>query len=76
MENTSVQNVLRQDLKKGLDTYKKAVGWMNWSFIVATALTAAEFVFGFFTTCLWGGNLIALILSVVSFNLDPSIEYP
>lgn len=68
LKNTSVQNVLGDDLQKGLNTYKKIAGWMNWAFIIATALTAAEFVVGFFAIFSRWGSLVTTILSTVSFS--------
>lgn len=62
-----MQNVLGDDLQKGLNTYKKIAGWMNWAFIIATALTAAEFVVGFFAIFSRWGSLVTTILSTVSF---------
>lgn len=66
LKNTSVQNVLGDDLQKGLNTYKKVAGWMNWAFIIATILTAAEFVVGFFAICSRWGSFVTTILSTVS----------
>ncbi|KAF3004245.1 hypothetical protein E8E13_007590 [Curvularia kusanoi] len=66
LQNTSVQNVLGDDLQKGLDTYKKVAGWMNWAFIIATILTAAEFVIGFFAIFSRWGSLVTTILSTAS----------
>ena len=66
LKNTSVQNVLGDDLQKGLNTYKKVAGWMNWAFIIATILTAAEFVVGFFAIFSRWGSLVTTILSTVS----------
>lgn len=68
LQNTSVQNVLGDDLQKGLDTYKKVAGWMNWAFIIATILTAAEFVVGFFAIFSRWGSLVTTILSTVSLS--------
>lgn len=65
LQNTSVQNVLGDDLQKGLNTYKKVAGWMNWAFIIATILTAAEFVVGFFAIFSRWGSLVTTILSTV-----------
>jgi hypothetical protein len=65
LKNTSVQNVLGDDLQKGLNTYKKVAGWMNWAFIIATILTAAEFVVGFFAIFSRWGSLVTTILSTV-----------
>jgi hypothetical protein len=65
-KNTSLQNVLGDDLQKGLNTYKKLAGWMNWAFIIATILTAAEFVVGFFAIFSRWGSLVTTILSTVS----------
>lgn len=66
LQNTNVQNVLGDDLQKGLNTYKKIAGWMNWAFIIATVLTAAEFVVGFFAIFSRWGSLVTTILSTVS----------
>jgi len=66
LKNTSVQNVLGDDFQKGLDTYKKVAGWMNWAFIIATILTAAEFVFGFFAIFSRWGSLVVTIISTAS----------
>lgn len=66
LKNTSVQNVLGDDLQKGLDTYKKVSGWMNWAFIIATILTAAEFVIGFFAIFSRWGSFVVTIISTVS----------
>ncbi|KAF3047820.1 hypothetical protein E8E11_007587 [Didymella keratinophila] len=66
LKNTSVQNVLGDDLQKGLNTYKKVAGWMNWAFIIATILTAAEFVVGFFAIFSRWGSLVTTILSTAS----------
>lgn len=71
LQNTSVQNVLGDDLQKGLNTYKKVAGWMNWAFIIATILTAAEFVVGFFAIFSRWGSLVTTILSTVS---SPDIQ--
>jgi hypothetical protein len=71
LKNTSVQNVLGDDLQKGLNTYKKVAGWMNWAFIIATILTAAEFVVGFFAIFSRWGSLVTTILSTVS---SPDIQ--
>lgn len=66
LQNTSVQNVLGDDLQKGLNTYKKVAGWMNWAFIIATILTAAEFIVGFFAIFSRWGSLVTTILSTAS----------
>ncbi|KAJ4326370.1 hypothetical protein N0V94_000045 [Neodidymelliopsis sp. IMI 364377] len=66
LKNTSVQNVLGDDLQKGLNTYKKVAGWMNWAFIIATILTAAEFVVGFFAIWSRWGSLVTTIISTAS----------
>lgn len=66
LKNTSVQNVLGDDLQKGLDTYKKVSGWMNWAFIIATILTAAEFVIGFFAIFSRWGSFVVTIISTAS----------
>lgn len=73
LQNTSVQNVLGDDLQKGLNTYKKIAGWMNWAFIIATILTAAEFIVGFFAIFSRWGSLVTTILSTVS---SPSSSSP
>lgn len=72
LQNTSVQNVLGDDLQKGLNTYKKVAGWMNWAFIIATILTAAEFVVGFFAIFSRWGSLVTTILSTVS---SPTLQF-
>ena len=75
LKNTSVQNVLGDDFQKGLDTYKKVAGWMNWAFIIATILTAAEFVIGFFAIFSRWGSLVVTIISTVSYRLDALVEH-
>lgn len=66
LKNTSVQNVLGEDLQKGLNTYRKVAGWMNWAFIIAVVLTAAEFIVGFFAIFSRWGSLVTTILSTAS----------
>ncbi|KAF2818172.1 hypothetical protein CC86DRAFT_435150 [Ophiobolus disseminans] len=66
LRNTSALNVHRDHLQKGLDAYRKVVGWMSCSFIVATILTAAEFVTSFFTCFTRKASMLTLILSVTS----------
>lgn len=76
LKNTSVQNVLGDDLQKGLNTYKKVAGWMNWAFIIATILTAAEFVVGFFAIFSRWGSLVTTILSTVRLPAFSDITAP
>ncbi|KAF2024848.1 hypothetical protein EK21DRAFT_104381 [Setomelanomma holmii] len=66
LKTTSVQNVLGDGLQKGLDAYRRVVGWMIWTFIIATTLTAAEFVTCFFTCVTRKASLLTLILSITS----------
>jgi hypothetical protein len=70
LEDAPMQSVLGNGLQKALDAYEWATGWMNWAFIIATALTAAEFVAGLFAISSRGGSLITLILSAVSLYVN------
>jgi hypothetical protein len=69
LEDTPMQSVLGHGLQKALDAYEWVAGWMNSAFIIATVLTAAEFVAGLFAISSRGGSLITLILSAVSLYI-------
>jgi hypothetical protein len=65
LKNTSIQYVRAEDFKKGIQAYKKAVGWMNWVFVITLALTAAECMIGFFAIFSRWGSLVTTIVSTV-----------
>lgn len=63
LKNTSVQEVLGDKFTKGMNTYKKVAGWMNWAFVITIVLTAVEFVIGFFAIFSRWGSLVTTIIS-------------
>jgi len=63
LKDTSAQKVLGEDLQKGLNAYRKASGWMIWSFGIALVLSAAEFIIGFFAIFSRWGSLVTTIVS-------------
>jgi hypothetical protein len=65
LKNTSIQYVRAEEFEKGIQAYKKAVGWMNWVFVIALALTAAECIIGFFAIFSRWGSLVTTIVSTV-----------
>ena len=65
LNNTSKQGVVTEDFKRGIQAYKKAVGWMNWVFVITLALTAAEFMVGFSAIFSRWGSLVTTIVSTV-----------
>lgn len=71
LKNTSAQELLGDDLQKGLDAYKRVSGWMVWAFIIAVCLTAAEFIIGFFAIFSRWGSFVVTIISTVSFLPTP-----
>jgi hypothetical protein len=66
LKNTSIQYAMAGDFKKGIQAYKNAVGWMNQVFVITLALTAAEFMVGFFAIFSRWGSLVTTIVSTVS----------
>jgi hypothetical protein len=65
LKNTSIQDVVTEDFERGIQAYKKAVGWMNWVFVITLALTAAEFMVGFSAIFSRWGSLVTTIVSTV-----------
>ncbi|KAL5113898.1 hypothetical protein ACEQ8H_008219 [Pleosporales sp. CAS-2024a] len=63
LQNTTLQKTTGDSFQKGLDTYKKVSGWMVWSFLIATILTVAEFIVGFFAIFSRWGSLVTTIVS-------------
>jgi hypothetical protein len=64
LQNTTFQKAVgSEDLQKGLNAYKKASGWMVWSFGIALVLSAAEFIIGFFAIFSRWGSLVTTIVS-------------
>ena len=66
LQNTSVQNVLGRDLRKGLDVYRRAMRSMGVCFVVAAILTAAELLMCCYAISSRKGSMLASILAAVS----------
>jgi hypothetical protein len=75
LKDTGLQKALGDKFDKGLNAYKKASGWMIWSFGIALILSAAEFVVGFFAIFSRWGSLVTTIVSTVRLILPPFASF-
>jgi hypothetical protein len=62
---TFLQDILGDKLQKGLDAYRKTMGWMSDAFIFATILTATESVLSLFAIFSKKGSLMICIAWMV-----------
>jgi hypothetical protein len=70
LKNTFMQNVLGEDLQKGLKMYERIMGWTSWSFVFATVLTAGELLMSCFAIRWKMGSLMTWLLGVVSLSFQ------
>ena len=70
LKNTSVQNMLGDDLQKGLDKYRGVMGRMSSVFIVTTILIASEILMSFYAISSRLGSMWTCILAAVSSSFD------
>jgi hypothetical protein len=65
-------DILRTNLRTGLDAYRKAMSWLTWAFIFATILTAAQISLCPFASSWRVGSIIIYILWIVGCLFRPS----
>lgn len=69
LNNTDVENLLPDNLQKGLDTYKSVSKWMFIAYAVAFISTIVELVVGLTAICSRLGSLITSLVSGVRLTL-------
>jgi hypothetical protein len=65
-----MQDVLGEDLQKGLNMYRKVMGWTSWAFVFATVLSAGELLMSCFAVRWQMGSLATWLSWVVSLSLQ------